>query len=145
MLKNQGSRNFRDPKVAWYVPGQKWLMALSAHDHIESYSSKNLRSWTKESDFGRKLGAHGGVWDCPDLIKVKDEQGQLRDVLIVNMNPGGPNGGSATQYFVDTFDGKTFKATQPGTQWLGYGPDNYAGVTWTNLPAGSPPPPSSAG
>jgi fructan beta-fructosidase len=139
VLKNQGSRDFRDPKVSWYAPGKKWLMALSAHDHIEFYSSKNLLAWTKESDFGRTLGAHGGVWECPDLIQVKDEQGKPHDVLIVNMNPGGPNGGSATQYFVGTFDGKTFRATLPGTHWLDYGPDNYAGVTWTNLPAGSAP------
>ena len=139
VLKNQGSRDFRDPKVSWYAPGKKWLMALSAHDHIEFYSSKNLLAWTKESDFGRTLGAHGGVWECPDLIQVKDEQGKSHDVLIVNMNPGGPNGGSATQYFVGAFDGKTFRATQPGTHWLDYGPDNYAGVTWANLPAGSPP------
>jgi fructan beta-fructosidase len=138
VLKNQGSRDFRDPKVSWYAPGKKWLMALSAHDHIEFYSSKNLLAWTKESDFGRTLGGHGGVWECPDLVRVPDEQGQLHDVLIVNMNPGGPNGGSATQYFVGEFDGKTFRATQPGTHWLDYGPDNYAGVTWTNLPAGSP-------
>lgn len=137
VLKNQGSRDFRDPKVAWYAPGKKWLMALSAHDHIEFYSSKNLLAWTKESDFGRTLGAHGGVWECPDLIRVPDEQGKPHDVLIVNMNPGGPNGGSATQYFVGAFDGKTFRATQPGTHWLDYGPDNYAGVTWTHLPAGS--------
>ncbi len=139
VLKNQGSRDFRDPKVSWYAPGQKWLMALSAHDHVEFYSSKNLLAWTKESDFGRGLGAHGGVWECPDLIQVRDAQGQPHDVLIVNLNPGGPNGGSATQYFVGAFDGQTFRASQPGTQWLDYGPDNYAGVTWTNLPAGSSP------
>lgn len=139
VLKNQGSRDFRDPKVSWYAPGKKWLMALSAHDHIEFYSSKNLLAWTKESDFGHSLGAHGGVWECPDLIQVPDAQGQPHDVLLVNMNPGGPNGGSATQYFVGTFDGQTFRATQPGTHWLDYGPDNYAGVTWTNLPAGTPP------
>ena len=70
---------------------------------------------------------------------MPDEQEKLHDVLIVNMNPGGPNGGSATQYFMGAFDGKTFRATQPGTRWLDYGPDNYAGVTWTNLPAGSAP------
>jgi fructan beta-fructosidase len=139
VLKNQGSRDFRDPKVSWYAPGKKWLMALSAHDHIEFYSSKNLLTWTKESDFGRTLGGHGGVWECPDLIQVKDEQGKVHDVLIVNMNPGGPNGGSATQYFVGAFDGKTFRTTQSGTHWLDYGPDNYAGVTWTNLPASSQP------
>ena len=139
VLPNQGSRDFRDPKVSWYAPGQKWLLALSAHDHIEFYSSKNLLSWTKESDFGRGLGAHGGVWECPDLLTVPDAQGQPHSVLIVNMNPGGPNSGSATQYFVGAFDGKQFRATLPGTHWLDYGPDNYAGVTWTNLPAGSAP------
>lgn len=139
VLKNQGSRDFRDPKVSWYAPGNKWLMALSAHDHVEFYSSKNLLAWTKESDFGRALGAHGGVWECPDLLQVPDEQGRPHYVLIVNMNPGGPNGGSATQYFVGEFDGHAFRPTLPGTHWLDYGPDNYAGVTWTNLPAGSPP------
>jgi fructan beta-fructosidase len=72
-------------------------MAVSAHDHIEFYSSKNLLSWNKESDFGRTLGAHGGVWECPDLLQVPDEQGKLPDVLLVNMNPGGPNGGLLPQ------------------------------------------------
>jgi len=139
VLKNQGSRDFRDPKVSWHPAQKQWVMALSAHDHVEFYGSKNLTSWQKLSDFGRGLGAHGGVWECPDLVAVPDSVGSPRWVLIVNMNPGGPNGGSATQYFVGKFDGRTFTLTQPGTHWMDYGPDNYAGVTWTHLPAGQRP------
>lgn len=139
VLQNQGSRDFRDPKVSWHPAEKQWVMPLSAHDHVEFYASKNLTSWTKLSSFGQGLGAHGGVWECPDLVAVPDAQGRPHWVLIVNMNPGGPNGGSATQYFVGNFDGKTFTASQPGTRWLDYGPDNYAGITWGQLPAGAPP------
>ncbi|MGI4835624.1 MAG: glycoside hydrolase family 32 protein [Janthinobacterium lividum] len=139
VLKNQGSRDFRDPKVSWHPAQKQWIMALSAHDHVEFYASKNLTSWTKLSDFGKTLGAHGGVWECPDLVAVPDSAGTPHWVLLVNMNPGGPNGGSATQYFVGKFDGKTFSTSQPGTRWLDYGPDNYAGVTWADLPRGTRP------
>ena len=53
-------------------------------------------------------------------------------VLIVNLNPGGPNGGSATQYFLGNFDGNKFTPIDDKTRWLDYGPDEYAGVTWHN-------------
>ena len=56
--------------------------------------------------------------------------------MFVSINPGGPNGGSATQYFIGSFDGKTFKADNMDYPlWLDYGRDNYAGVTWNNVPA----------
>ena len=61
-----------------------------------------------------------------------DDNGKQRWVLIANLNPGAPNGGSGTQYFVGEFDGKTFTSTQTETRWLDYGPDNYAGITWSN-------------
>ncbi len=131
VIQNEGSRDFRDPKVNWYEPQHKWVMALSAHDHVDFYSSKNLIKWVKESEFGQQLGAHGGVWECPDLIEVHNGL-KKQWVLIVNMNPGGPNGGSATQYFTGSFDGKTFMADGTATKWADFGPDNYAGVTWGN-------------
>jgi fructan beta-fructosidase len=49
------------------------------------------------------------------------------------MNPGGPNGGSATQYIVGDFDGHTFKPYTTDIKWMDYGPDNYAGVTFSNV------------
>jgi len=32
----------------------------------------------------------------------------IKWVLLVSINPGGPNGGSATQYFIGDFDGTRF-------------------------------------
>ena len=131
VLKNPGIRDFRDPKVQWYAPGKKWIMTLAVADHIAFYSSPDLKQWTHESDFGKTAGAHGGVWECPDLFAMECG-GETIWVLIVNINPGGPNGGSACQYFTGHFDGATFKANHTETKWMDYGTDNYAGITWSN-------------
>ncbi|GAB4050794.1 glycoside hydrolase family 32 protein [Spirosoma litoris] len=131
VLPNPGITDFRDPKVRWYEAEKKWIMTLATKDHITFYSSPNLKSWTKESEFGINAGAHGGVWECPDLIPL-NHNGKTVWVLIVNINPGGPNGGSAAQYFVGDFNGKNFKAYSKETKWMDYGTDNYAGVTFSN-------------
>lgn len=131
VLKNPGINDFRDPKVIWFEQNKKWIMTLAVKDRIFFYSSGNLKDWTKESEFGENLGAHGGVWECPDLFSLEYE-GKAVWILIVNINPGGPNGGSATQYFPGDFDGKIFSPLDTVTRWLDYGPDEYAGVTWSN-------------
>ncbi len=135
VLKNPGIKDFRDPKVMWYGPGKKWIMSLATKDRITFYSSGNLKNWVKESDFGSQTGAHGGVWECPDLFPLTVE-GKKLWVLFVSINPGGLNGGSATQYFIGNFDGKKFVPNRTDTRWLDYGTDNYAGVTWSNTGAG---------
>ena len=131
VLKNPGITDFRDPKVMWYASQKKWIMTLATKDHITFYSSTNLKSWKKESEFGATAGAHDGVWECPDLFAL-DDNGKKIWVLIVSVNPGGPNKGSATQYFLGNFDGHQFTALSTDVKWLDYGPDNYAGVTWSN-------------
>ncbi len=131
VVPNPGITDFRDPKVAWFEPQKKWIMTLATKDRITFYSSPNLKAWTKESEFGKEAGAHGGVWECPDLFQL-DDNGKKHWVLLVSINPGGPNKGSATQYFVGDFDGKNFTASHTDTRWLDYGPDNYAGVTFSN-------------
>jgi len=131
VLHNPGIRDFRDPKVMWYAPGHKWLMTLATKDRITFYSSPDLKSWTKESEFGATSGAHGGVWECPDLFTLK-LAGKTYWILIVNVNPGGPNSGSGTQYFVGQFNGNKFTPVDASTRWLDYGPDEYAGITWSN-------------
>ena len=133
VLQNQGIADFRDPKVFWYEQGQKWIMTLAVKDHVELYSSPDLKSWTKESEFGQSIGAHGGVWECPDLFILSDDSGIEKWVMLVSINPGGPNVGSATQYFIGDFDGNKFTPEHTDTRWLDYGPDNYAGVTWSNV------------
>jgi len=132
VLKNPGISDFRDPKVMWYAPQKKWVMTLATKDRITFYSSKNLKEWRKESEFGEKLGAHGGVWECPDLFPMTAVDGKKMWVLIININPGGPQGGSATQYFTGSFNGKVFKPNNTDTRWVDQGSDEYAGVTWSN-------------
>ena len=125
-------KDFRDPKVIWHAPTQKWIMSLAVADHVEFYSAPDLINWTKESEIGKNLFAHGGVWECPDLLHF-NVNGKTIWVLLVSMNPGGPNGGSATQYIVGDFDGHVFKPFSADIKWMDYGPDNYAGVTFSNV------------
>lgn len=139
VLKNQGIKDFRDPKVFWHEKSGKWVMTLAVKDHIELWGSSDLKAWHKLSDFGFDYGAHGGVWECPDLFEVATEgTGTKRWVMLVSINPGGPNGGSATQYFVGDFDGTSFttSANKADSIWIDYGPDNYAGVTFSNIANG---------
>ncbi|GGI28717.1 glycoside hydrolase family 32 protein [Pedobacter mendelii] len=131
VLPNPGITDFRDPKVMWFEKGKKWVMTLATKDRVTFYSSPDLKDWKKESDFGNNLGAHGGVWECPDLFPLT-YNGETKWILMVSINPGGPNGGSATQYFTGSFDGTTFLPDSKKEKWVDYGTDNYAGVTWSN-------------
>ena len=131
--------DFRDPHMFWNEDIKKWNMILAAGQHMEIYSSDNLKDWKYESSFGEKYGNHGGVWECPDLMKMKVRgTGKEKWMLICNINPGGPSGGSATQYFIGDFDGHKFTCdSKPEvTKWMDYGKDHYATVSFDNAPNG---------
>ncbi len=133
VIGNKDIRDFRDPKVFWYEPDQRWILTLVAGDHAKFYASEDLKDWELLSEFGRDQGAHGGVWECPDLFKLPvTNTSEEKWVLLISMNPGAPNGGSGTQYFVGEFDGTRFMTTQTEERWLDFGRDNYAGVTYNN-------------
>ena len=135
VIENPGVKDFRDPKVFWHEASEQWILVLVAGDHAQFYKSKDLKSWDLMSDFGREYGAHGGVWECPDLFPLRvDGDGPEKWVLIISINPGAPNGGSGTQYFIGDFDGTTFTTTQKEAKWLDWGTDNYAGVTYNDAP-----------
>ncbi len=129
--------DFRDPKAFWNPEIQWWNLILAVGQEMRIYSSENLKDWTYESSFGKGFGCHDGVWECPDLIKLQ-VRGTDRQkwMLICNINPGGPFGGSATQYFIGDFDGHKFTCTQKDTRWMDYGKDHYATVTFDNAPDG---------
>ena len=123
--------DFRDPRPFWNEDIHAWNLILAAGQEMRIYSSKNLEDWKYESSFGKEYGNHGGVWECPDLFKINDKW-----VLLCNINPGGPFGGSATQYFVGQFDGHKFtcESMPKVTKWLDYGKDHYATVSFYNAP-----------
>lgn len=148
---DRGSAEFRDPKVIKYDggAGSYWVMvAVEAKDfQVVLYKSHDLKSWTLLSTFG-PANATGGVWECPDLfpLPVDGDPENLKWVLTVNLNPGGPNNGSAGQYFVGDFDGTSFTSTTTITeglqdpdrladyQWLDWGRDYYAAVSFSDAP-----------
>ena len=131
--------DFRDPHVFWNAEAGFWNMILAAGQQMSIYSSKDLKQWKHESDFGAEYGNHGGVWECPDLMKMK-VRGTDKEkwMLICNINPGGPFGGSATQYFIGEFDGHKFTCEDEPTEtkWMDYGKDHYATITFDNAPEG---------
>ena len=145
-----GLKDFRDPKVFWHQPSKSWIMVVSLPDQhkVRFYRSKNLRQWEQAGEFG-PAGAVSGVWECPDLfeVPVREPAGRhaaigkvvsSRWVLSVNINPGGPHGGSADQYFVGQFDGSHFTEDHPGSgpHWADWGKDFYASTSFSNTPAG---------
>ena len=131
-----GLKDFRDPKVFWYEPDKKWIMIVSADKNMRFYSSTDLKEWTYLSQFGEGYGAQPNQFECPDFVQlpVDGNKDNMKWIMIVNINPGCMFGGSATEYFVGTFDGKAFKCdTKPQvTKWLDYGKDHYAAVCISN-------------
>ena len=128
-------RDFRDPKVIWHEDTKKWIMVLAVGQEMQFFSSPNLKNWTFESSFGKGQGAHGNVWECPDLFELPVEgTNEKKWVLLCSLGDG-PFGDSATQYFVGTFNGKEFVNESPSkTKWMDWGKDHYATVTWSDAP-----------
>ena len=132
--------DFRDPKVWWNEATEAWNMALACGQEMRFYASKNLKNWEFLSAFGEGVGCHGGVWECPDMLRLPVRgTNEYKWVLLCNINPGGPAGGSATQYFVGDWDGQHFVPVvengEVSTKWMDYGKDHYATVSFAHAPA----------
>lgn len=132
----------RDPNMFWNEETKEWnlVLAHALEKEMLFFTSPDLKTWTLQGSFGKGLGAQEGVWECPDLFELEiPGTDKTKWVLLSNINPGGPFGGSATQYFIGDFDGKTFTSdTNPDgtvpTKWLDYGKDHYATVSWSDAP-----------
>ena len=139
--RNMG--DFRDPKVFWHAPTNKWVMLVLAPLERKAYfyGSVNLKNWNLLSSFGPQ-GAPEGMWECPDIFELPVENsnpGETRWVFKTGINPGHPGGGSGEQYFVGTFDGTKFINDNPASTvlWLDHGRDCYCALTWNHEPGKS--------
>ena len=110
-------------------------MVFAAWDRIMFYSSPDLIRWSKESEFTADRAPDEGVWECPDFFPLNCK-GEEHWVLLVSIDGGGPNGGSGTKCYVGDFDGKQFTCLDPdnAARWHDFGKDNYAGVTFSDIP-----------
>ena len=98
---NLNLTDFRDPKVLWWAPAKRWVMAVSLplEHKILFYGSTDLKRWKRLSEFG-PAGSTKGAWECPELFEAPlDGKNGTRWVLKVGINPGAVAGGSGEQYF----------------------------------------------
>ena len=130
-------KDFRDPGVSWYAPGNFWLLAVSqpVENMISFYSSSNLKDWKWLSNFG-PAGDTSGVWECPDLMQVPvaNGEGKKKWVLLTSQN-------GSMQYFVGEFNGTKFTNENPADKILrpDYGPDYYAAIAYHQIPESKNP------
>ncbi len=141
MIPNPGAedpKDFRDPKVFWHEGTRRWVLLLAAGDRVVFYASDDLKDWSKLSEFGAEAGAHGGVWECPELFELPVDGDPIgrRWILQVDVNPGANEGGSGGQYFVGHFDGSAFTNENPPDTilWTDHGKDFYATQDWSDVP-----------
>ncbi|KKI89440.1 glycoside hydrolase [Bacillus sp. SA1-12] len=139
VLSDQTKTDFRDPKVFWHDSTKKWIMILATGQSVTIYTSPNLIEWEFASEFGSNAGSHAGFWECPDLfpLQVENEENKTKWVMLVSIGDTGTSKeGSRTQYFIGEFDGVTFfnDHDDETVLWLDYGMDNYAGVSWSDIP-----------
>ncbi len=131
-------RDFRDPKVFWHAPTNKWVMVVTkaVNKKLRFYGSPDLKHWNLLSEF-----ASAGVpvdkkanWECPDLFElpIEDESGHRKWILHAGMGNGHIAGGSGGEYFIGEFDGTTFHNDNSPDKilWADWGKDNYAAVSW---------------
>lgn len=134
-----GSWDFRDPKVVWDEDHSKWVMVVSGADHIRFYTSANLLDWTYASSFGYGDYLHGGIWECPDFFQLPVDGNPANKKWVLTISTGGirATDGSASEYFVGSFDGTTFTSDNAASTVLRSerGKDMYAAMSFADIPA----------
>ncbi len=129
-------KDFRDPKVFWYGPQKKWVMALVVPDlfKVQFYSSTNLKEWKLMSEFGN-AGDRERIWECPDLYELPIDNDPGKTKWILSLSGSHPQGKDfvGMQYFIGTFDGSSFTTDDDSTRYLDFGKDFYAGIVFNNF------------
>lgn len=129
-------RDFRDPAVFWYEPAKSWVMTVAMVDEkqVRIYGSKNLKEWTKLSDFGPAGYTRHG-WECPSLIPLQVDNDPSKTKWVMFVSSGGDRG-PLMQYYIGDFDGTTFTNNAPAStvSTLNYGDAYYAAIAWRDAP-----------
>ena len=135
-----GSREFRDPKLFWHAPAQRWVMVcvLADQHQVRFFGSTNLQDWQHLSDFG-PAGARNGAWECPDLftLNVDGDPNHVKWVLKVD-NGNLVDGHAGGQVFIGQFDGERFVCDDPLARIrpIDHALDFYASQSWNDAPDG---------
>jgi sucrose-6-phosphate hydrolase SacC (GH32 family) len=111
----------RDPKVIWYAPTEKWIMALylTGNDY-GLFASPDLKTWEHLCDV-----TLAGVSECPDLFELPVDGDSSHKKWVF----WGASGG----FLLGTFDGRTF-TPEGALHRADYGGNFYAAQTWSDIP-----------
>lgn len=130
--------DFRDPKVVWDGEHNQWVMVISGGDHIRFFTSQNLLDWEMIESFGYGDYVRGGVWECPDFFQlpVDGDPSKKKWVLSISTGANPKTGGSDSEYFTGTFDGKRFVSDNPAGKVLKneFGKEMYAAMSFADIP-----------
>jgi len=113
------SHSTRDPKVFWYEPDNKWVMALYEVEGVSIYNSENLKDWTYKSHVS-------GFYECPELfeLSVDDDEKNKKWVLY----------SASGVHKIGNFNGEEFITEVTSPSYIGGG--MYAAQTYNNSPDG---------
>lgn len=125
VLPNRGWEHFRDPKVERV--GDRWIMVLAEDRDLGFYASDDLRVWNEVSRFHED---RLGMLECPDLFEITADDGTSHWVLAASPQLSTADLPGTYAYWVGTFDGTTFQPYSQDAQWLDFGYDWYAAVSW---------------
>ena len=111
----------RDPKVIWYAPARRWIMALWLDgDQFGLFSSPNLKEWHQIQTLSLPSSS-----ECPDFFPLPLE-GTTEHRWVFTAGNG--------HYFVGRFDGETFTPETPALTGDA-GANTYAAQTFSDIPA----------
>lgn len=111
----------RDPKVVWFAPQKKWVMALYLdHNDYALFGSRDLKSWQKLSDVTLP-----GDSECPNFFELPLD-GDAHNTCWVFYGANGV-------YVVGKFDGQKFQ-TDTKPQRLQNGNCWYASQVYSDIP-----------
>ena len=112
----------RDPKVVWYAPQNKWVMALYLdHNDYALFSSPDIKHWERLSDVNLP-----GDSECPNFFPMHLDQDPASERWVFF----GANG----VYLVGQFDGTHF-TPEGAPQRLQTGNCWYASQVYSDIPA----------
>ncbi|WP_010237339.1 glycoside hydrolase family 32 protein [Clostridium arbusti] len=127
VMPNPGTKDFRDPKVIWNPETNKWVMLLAEGTKIGFYESDNLKNWEYKSGFFTK---DIGIVECPDIFMMEANDGTYKWIMGASANGKSSGKPNTYAYWTGNFNGKEFVPDEIEPQWLDYGFDWYAGVTF---------------
>lgn len=123
---NGDKTDFRDPKV--FREHDYWCMLVGSRNNnngeILKYTSKNLVDWNYEGMIAKSEGKLSYMWECPDLLKIENQE-----VLMFSpMNVEQYNGLSVSGYIKK--ENNDYNANK--FLLIDYGPNFYAPQSFNN-------------